>query len=434
MSKPFISPIIYNAPEILVNTTSPSIILSTVINNLGYTKDTDTNNLYRGLYLYWIVGLGTWQFSFDNGLSWLSNPSGFTISGNSNPTATVFGLLKELVPFGGNNYIPLIRYTSTSVEETAGIYFGALDLDPSISPSVSYTSYGASGITQTPFSVINTNQHIGTFYQIENLQIKVVLTPTVTPPTPSTCTIPAKSYTVRDLLSSSLRKLGVIQAGEVVSDDEIEDVMECANDVLVEWQLSRLMCHHIVNETFPLIAGKVSYTIGHCADFNTNRPVRIERAYIDVETSSPVVTLPLKELTFEQYGDIVVKSTQSPISRGFYYEPDFSTEANVPWGKIFLWPVPSFSNYIQLWSWNQISEFTSLDQIIYLPPAYKKALRYAVAVEVASEYGIDPPQSIIEIAKTAKASVKRVNQEVPVSVVDGALMGRSMTFNYLTGE
>lgn len=239
-------------------------------------------------------------------------------------------------------------------------------------------------------------------------------------------------YTVRDLLSSSLRKIGVIQPGEAISQEEMLDAMECANDVLNTWLLERLMCFHIVNQSFTLVSGQTSYTIGPGADFDTVRPVRIERAYIDVNTTQPIVTLDLQMLNFEQYADLTVKGTTSPIPNKIYYEPSFTSDE--PWGRIFLWPTPSYGNTLQLWYWDQISEFQSIDQVISLPPGYKKALRYSIACEIAPEYGISPPPMVIQIAQTSIAAIKRVNQTLPVAICDPALVSQRRTFNYLTGE
>ncbi len=383
------------------NSQSDPLAISDILSFLGYSKIGVIVTNLSGLYIYSSSGAGNWQYS-TNGVDWVNFPAVSSFS----------SLLLSSSWY--------VRYSSVNLDEQASLLWGAWDQSADQPAGINcctnifggYTAFGSRGT---------------------GLGITVSVSgASPAPSPPPSCIIPISTYTVRDLLTSSLRKIGVIQSGELIDDSELEDALETANDIIETWMLERLMCFHIINQAFTLVSGQRSYTIGPCADFDTVRPIRIERAYIDVNTTNPVVTLDLTELNFEQYADLTVKTTTSPIPNKFYYETTFDPQ--FPWGRIFLWPTPAAANILQLWYWSQLPKFTSINQTINLPPLYKKALRYAIAVESASEYGVEPTPLLMDIAEKSKGLIKRVNQVLPVMVSDPALVSQRRTFNYLTGE
>lgn len=385
------------------NSTSDPILISDILSFLGYSKIGVIVTNKSGLCIYSSSGVGVWQYSTDSGGTWVN-----------------FGVVTSFRSLLLDSSWS-IRYTSAGVNEQASLLWNAWDQSACQPPGGLYCSNVFAGY-----------HTFGSRSTGLGITVSVYGDPAPPPPPPS-CVIPISTYTVRDLLTSSLRKLGVVQSGESIPDDDIMDAMECANDVLSSWVLERLMCFHIVNESFSLIPGQNVYTIGKCADLNiTTRPVRIERAFLDILTSTPTLTLPIEIINFEQYAEITVKGTPNSIPTKLYYEPTYTSGS--PWGTIHLWGVPSVVSRLQLWYWSQISEFTDIDQIIDLPPQYRKALRYATAVEIASEYGVTPSPLVVQIAESSIAKIKRVNQVISVIGVDDAVLGTRRTFNYLTGE
>jgi hypothetical protein len=64
--------------------------------------------------------------------------------------------------------------------------------------------------------------------------------------------------------------------------------------------------------------------------------------------------------------------------------------------------------WLDLWVWQPLIAFASLDQEIALPPAYQRALRYQLATEMAGRYRRDP-KNVAALAAEAIATVDALN-------------------------
>ena len=56
-----------------------------------------------------------------------------------------------------------------------------------------------------------------------------------------------------------------------------------------------------------------------------------------------------------------------------------------------------------------------------LPPGYRKALRAELAIDLCPEYGREPSKTLVDMAKTAKADIKRANHTPVLAEYDTAL-------------
>ncbi len=234
--------------------------------------------------------------------------------------------------------------------------------------------------------------------------------------------------TVRDLIKGSLRLIGAIASGETPTADEEQDALLALNDMVENWNLEGLMVYTINREEFALVPGQQSYTMGVGGNFNTNRPLRIDQAYMKILNTGPSTELPIDLVTDDEWAAITVKSTTSSIPRKLWNRNDF------PLTHLDLWPVPSAANVLVLYTWDQIGAFSSANAAISLPPGYAKALRYNLAVELAPEYGKEPGVVVASIARDSKEDIKRINAVPQYMDVDPALMPAQRTFNWLTGD
>jgi hypothetical protein len=64
--------------------------------------------------------------------------------------------------------------------------------------------------------------------------------------------------------------------------------------------------------------------------------------------------------------------------------------------------------WLDLWVWQELFAFASLDQEIAMPPAYQRALQYQLAAELAGWYGADPA-TVAELAKQATFDIDALN-------------------------
>jgi hypothetical protein len=65
--------------------------------------------------------------------------------------------------------------------------------------------------------------------------------------------------------------------------------------------------------------------------------------------------------------------------------------------------------WLELYVWRQLHTFTSLSEQVQFPPAYQKALQFALAVELASEFRKKARPDVIAIADEARGKIANLN-------------------------
>lgn len=232
---------------------------------------------------------------------------------------------------------------------------------------------------------------------------------------------------VLDICNDALQKNNAIALGETGSPEEVQGALTRLNEMIEAWNTERLAVYGVESQVFPLTAGKQTYTIGPGGDFNTTRPVRIEKI-ITRDSSGNDFDCHFTE-DYKEYSRIVTKTTSSTLPQLIYDDADF------PLRTLHYWPITSDGSYSSvIYSMRQISGFTSLSDTVTVPPGYKRALKYNLAVELGPEYGREPKANLRNLAVTSKADIKRRN--VVIGRLQGQIMygGGGRPFNWLTGE
>jgi len=73
--------------------------------------------------------------------------------------------------------------------------------------------------------------------------------------------------TYRDLVSASLRDIGVLAGGEVAEYDDANDALAALNNLLDQWATDRLALPKITRTTFDITANLSEYQVGDVSDF-----------------------------------------------------------------------------------------------------------------------------------------------------------------------
>lgn len=235
--------------------------------------------------------------------------------------------------------------------------------------------------------------------------------------------------TALDLISSSLRLLGVLASGENASANEANEGLIALNDMLDTWTTEQLLIFSKVTETFALVAGQQSYQMGTGApDFNTPRPQRIENALWQQPTGSTNFNLQIEIINQDQWAAITTPQIQSNIPTKMF--PNYT----FPYATLYFWPIPQVVNNLILWSWKPPIDIAALTTTISLPPGYNKAMKYNLALELAPEFGAMPSPLVVSVAEESKAAIKRMNNKPILLSQDEALLPHKPVFNWLTGE
>lgn len=232
-----------------------------------------------------------------------------------------------------------------------------------------------------------------------------------------------------DLITGALRLLRVIRPGQGASPSQLAVGLASLNELLDGWSTERLTIYQIPDLTFPLVSGQQVYEIGPgAADFDTPRPVRIERAVVITQVGSDQpLRLPMSVLNLDRWADIPVRNISSTLPRQAYYLRTW------PLGAISIWPVPNAPAEIELYPWQALTQIEDPTAQFTLPEGYQRALRYNLAVALAPEFGADPSALVIGGAMEAKANIKRNNYQPQELACDSGLGPQDGgAYNWLT--
>jgi len=232
--------------------------------------------------------------------------------------------------------------------------------------------------------------------------------------------------TANAIVTASLRLIGAIEAGESMSGSEGADGLIALNDMLDEWNNQNLMQTNRIQLTQTLSASDGSYTFGSGGD-NSTRPQWIDKAFI--RTSSNI-DYPIRIIGNDEYSKLSFKTTTSDYPFNLYYRAEY------PLGVVELYPVPSTTNTLVLEIPAQFASISTLATSVDLAPGYIKCLKYALAIELAPDYGKEASPTVQRVAAKSMAWIKRVNRQDKKRMANPAgwaVNGRSSGWRGLSG-
>ena len=224
--------------------------------------------------------------------------------------------------------------------------------------------------------------------------------------------------TALDIITRAMKKSGVLTKSEAPDSDEAQDALVSLNNLLSSWSNESISVYARTTESFTLVAGTNTYTMGVGQTFNTARPVYISDAYI----RSGTLDYPVEIVTEETYALITDKSARGrPTILNLVHGNPAST--------IKLWNTPDQAYSLFIISEKELGQLT-LSGVVDFPPGWERALIYSLAVELASEYGQQPDQLVYNIAVESKrminASVMRnrkLDATIPLTNMGNILSG-----------
>lgn len=227
-----------------------------------------------------------------------------------------------------------------------------------------------------------------------------------------------------DLISASLRLIGVLASGEQPSATEANNALTSLNDMIDMWSTQNLTIPAKVQETFALIAGQQTYTMGAGGGFNTSRPQRIENALIQIPTSTPALNIPMRIINQDEWAAITLPLMQSTFPTLLY------SDNNYPLTNVNVWPIPTAACSVVLFSWKALAEVALLTTAISFPPGYQEAIKYNLASRLAPEYGKQASPDIVDLAVNGLAHIKRMNVKPVFARVDAALRASPAVYDW----
>lgn len=224
------------------------------------------------------------------------------------------------------------------------------------------------------------------------------------------------TFTVRDWLTRSLRLASILAAGEPITTDQADTALTVASELLDTWRTERLTIYGQGTVTGALVAGQQNYSIGAGQAWDADAPLWIDNATYVLASGLEGA---IRVYTPDQWASIPLKSLQSNIPAGIFYNRTYPT------GTVSVYPVPTDATvqvrlYLPIAS---VTSVTDLTQTLSVPPGWAKALRYALAKDLAAEWDIPFPPEKIAIAIAAVGNIKRLNDPIEELQLDGAIVG-----------
>lgn len=232
--------------------------------------------------------------------------------------------------------------------------------------------------------------------------------------------------TALDLISSSMRLNGALAAGETFPIEEANDALDVLNDMIDSWNTQRLNIFTTRSDDFPLVLGQQSYTLGPGGDFDMPRPPQIDSmsAILLYAPSNPV-EVPITMYTVTQWqNQVPVKKVTGSFPLICYDDGGF------PLRTLNMWPIQSTGtiNNVRIYSWQALTKVADLATIIAMPPGYRQAFRFNLAVLLAPEYGKEASATVQETAIKSLGVIKALN--MPDMNMASDLMASPTGYNY----
>lgn len=233
--------------------------------------------------------------------------------------------------------------------------------------------------------------------------------------------------TAGDLINGALRLIGQLAEGETPSAETSNDALVALNQMLDSWSTERLSVFSTQDQVFTWPAGQRFQTLGPTGDFIGNRPVQLDDStfFRDAGTG---VSFGIKIINQQQYDGIAVKTVTSTYPQVIWLNMD------IPNIQMYVYPVPTRDLEWHFISVDELVQPATLATALLVPPGYLRAFRFNLAVEIATEFGIDPPANVARIAMSSKRTLKRINNPEDIMSLPYSIVGTRQRFNIFAGN
>jgi hypothetical protein len=219
-------------------------------------------------------------------------------------------------------------------------------------------------------------------------------------------------YVSGDLILGALKLMGIEEAGETSTPEDMADGLFVLNLLLDEMSIDRGKIYARTEDTLILTAGKSAYTIGPGAELDTITPVKIEQSFIRdlrmVSTSNPkgLDYWVYPDMSQEDYNMIPVKDIQTIPTR-FYCLKQWPL-----WTITFNY-APIYTYELHLFSWKPLNRLTDTSTQLLLPVGYEAMLTYNLAVAFSAAFGREIRPEVAARAEKLSRAVDQINYEIP---------------------
>lgn len=212
--------------------------------------------------------------------------------------------------------------------------------------------------------------------------------------------------TLLDVVSNALTALGQLGRGQGVAPEDGALGLRQSNLLLNQKSTQRLFLSYVATREYTLTGGVADYTIGDTgATFTAPRPTLIESAQTQIPGTSS--WFPISVWDKAKWDAITGKGATDEKPAGIYPEYTFSNAILA----FHVNPIPTGAAKIRLGSWEQLTQFASLFDLVLMPPAYESWLEAALTIILAPFYDMPVPSSLIDRRTDALGDLNRYNAQ-----------------------
>jgi len=226
------------------------------------------------------------------------------------------------------------------------------------------------------------------------------------------------------VITDSLKLLGVVAGHEVPTSAEQTDAFARLNELIDSWGLHAQTLLVPRRDVVALLPTVQTYSIGPGADFDLPVPVTLDAvSYLVAGTPPTEVFL---ALGMEQ---AILAEPQKLLTGSPPQLVNYSRTHG--YGELWVWPVPTMAQDLVVYWREALAQFPDLITPVSLAAGYAKALRTNLAIELAPEFGKAADPLVMKMAAESLADVKRANFPMVEIGIDPFLTGAG-SYNILT--
>lgn len=233
--------------------------------------------------------------------------------------------------------------------------------------------------------------------------------------------------TAGDQINGALRLLGVLAEGETPSAATSQDALVALNQMIDSWNTERLAVFSTQDQVFSWPPGFKERSLGPTGDFVGNRPILVDDSTYFRDPANNI-SFGLKLINQQQYNGIAVKTVTSTYPQVMWVNmtyPDIT---------MTVYPVPTKVLEFHIVSVQELTTPATLATNLAFPPGYLRAFRYNLACEIAPEFGMEPPPTVVRIAMASKRNLKRINNPDDIMSIPYSIVGTRQRFNVYSGN
>jgi hypothetical protein len=239
------------------------------------------------------------------------------------------------------------------------------------------------------------------------------------------------TYTAGDQINRALRLIGMLAEGELPSTETANDCLVALNQMIDSWNTERLSVFNTIDQVFTWPAGEIQRHLGpngaSLGGFDGIRPILLDDAtyFRDPGTN---VSFGIKFINQQQYDGIAVKTVTSTYPQVMWINMEY------PSIQMTVYPRPTRDLEWHFISVQELDQPATLQTVLAFPPGYLRAFTYALAMEIAPEFGVEPSPQVQRIAMTSKRDLKRINNPDDVMSMPYAIVATRQRFNIYAGN